>query len=403
MRVLIVCPLLPYPLTDGGRKGVYYPIKYLTARGHQIHLACLTAEYDTNAVAEMKKFCNVDVVVAPKDPTLFGVLKGLFSTTPYELSRFHNVELLKRIQKLIAANSFDIVQVEGIHSAFYGLEILKATDIPVVMRVHNVHSRNLVRLIDQTMNPILKTYLRYESRKIENYEIRQSPEFDLNLCVSGVDQEVVLSQNPRNQCTVVPAGVDLSEFCPGSSEEEEACSVLWLGGLQWLPNQDSFWWFYKEIVPRIVALETKARISVVGSNAPRSILELQHPNVNILGFVPDVERVLRRAQVCVVPLRAGSGIRLKLLEMFATQKAVVSTSVGCEGLDVKDDEHLLVADTPEDFSDAVIRLLGDANLRQRLSTNALEHVRRHYSWERIAEMYEQAFLSLLGNSAHTAQ
>ncbi len=101
--------------------------------------------------------------------------------------------------------------------------------------------------------------------------------------------------------------------------------------------------------------------------------------------------------------RAGSGIRLKLLEMFATQKAVVSTSVGCEGLDVKDDEHLLVADTPEDFWDAVIRRLGDANLRQRLSTNALEHVRRHYSWERIAEMYEQAFLSLLGNSAHTAR
>jgi glycosyltransferase involved in cell wall biosynthesis len=396
MNILIIAPLLPFPLTDGGRKGVYYPVKYLSERGHQIHYACLVERNDETAIREMEKYCTLHTVIHSKKPTLIGAAKSLFSSTPYELSRFHNMELLRTIFDLLTRYTFDIVQVEGIHSFFYGLEIKKKFDIPIVLRVHNVHSMNFLRLIENYQNPFLKLLLWYEARKILNYECRESEKLDSNLAVSEVDRQIVLKQNKRNKCKVVPAGVDLSEFVYTENQTMDN-SILWLGNLQWVPNQDSFWWFYNEIVPKIILRKQDIQINVVGSNPPQKILDIKHPNVNIIGQVEDVREYLQRASVCVVPLRAGSGIRLKLLEMFAMKKAVVSTSVGCEGLNVKNGVHLLISDEPSSFADAVINLLQNEKLREQLSENCLLHVTEHFSWEKIAIEYEKAYQEVINN------
>jgi glycosyltransferase involved in cell wall biosynthesis len=144
------------------------------------------------------------------------------------------------------------------------------------------------------------------------------------------------------------------------------------------------------------------RVYVVGSNPPRAIRNLHHPNIKVLGFVQDVREYIQKAQVCVVPLRAGSGIRLKLLEMFAMKKGVVSTSLGCEGLNVRHREHLLIADASETFADAVISLVSDGALRSALGDAARRHVRQHFDWEKVAEAYEHTYQSVLRNYGQQA-
>jgi glycosyltransferase involved in cell wall biosynthesis len=161
-----------------------------------------------------------------------------------------------------------------------------------------------------------------------------------------------------------------------------------MGSLSWLPNQDSFWWFYREIVPLLVESISDVSISVAGSNPPKEIMAVRHPNVSVLGFVPDIQETMRRNAVCVVPLRVGSGIRIKLLEMFAMGKAVVSTPVGCEGLDVADGRELLVAETPTAFADAVVRVLWDPPLRESIGRSAREFVLRSHTWDGIAAQWE---------------
>ena len=396
MKILIVTTQLPYPLIDGSKKGIYYPIKYLAERGNEIHLACLSERNDEEAINEMKKYCTLDIVTHSKKPTFKNALASLFDTTPYYLSRYHNKALLDSIIARLGKTSFDVIEVEGIHSAFYGLSIKKVKNIPVVMRLHNVESVNLERFMSEQKNPFLKAYIYLETKKLQRYEARESGKFDKVLMVSRDDQDVILSKNPAVKCVVVPAGVDTSLFSPRVVQEEEN-SVLWLGALHWLPNQDSFWWFFKNIVPVIVEKMPGVTIYVIGSNPPEDIQSAKHPNVKVLGFVEDVRQYIEKVQVCVVPLRIGSGIRLKLLEMFAMKKAVVSTTIGCEGLNVTKGDQLLIEDDAKGFADAVVKLLSDYSLRRNLGDRALSHVRKEFEWAHIAMQYEAAYRSAISS------
>lgn len=390
MNILVVSSAVPYPLIDGGSRGVFFPIKTLAERGHRIHLACLARKADEEAVRELSRYCTVDLVPCVTPPEPLAALASLFSATPYALRRFHHGQLLERIRERLSASSFDVLQVEGAHEIWYGVKLRKEFNIPTVIRAHSLQHMNVLRLARSCSNPALRLFLLIDGWKARRYEARESGKVDLNMVVSDTDGRILHDLNPSLKCMTVPAGVDLQEFTP-ADEPGEPDSVLWMGSLGWPPNQDSFRWFTRQILPQIVRRIPAVRVRVVGSNAPPDILAVRDPNLTVVGFVPDMREELRRAQVCVVPLQAGSGIRIKLLEMFAMARAVVSTSIGCEGLGVEDGKQLLIADTPASFADAVARLLRDAGLRAALGANALAHVRERYGWEAIASVYEEAY------------
>lgn len=393
MKLLVICPSVPYPLTDGGRKAVYYPLKLLAAKGYPITLLCTTEHTDEEANRELSKISDLEVSPNKKKPTVLGLVRSLFSRTPYIVSRFHNRKHLQKILERTAAGC-DCVQIEGIHAAFYGLEIKKRFHIPVILRLVNLESANLASYADHCPNPLVRWFLRFEVFKLRRYEWQSVPHFDKVLMITKEDERKLKLEVPYVRSVVIPGGVDLQHFTPMEGGEEED-SVLWIGALQWPPNQDSFWWFFKSIVPMLVKERPGVRIYVVGSNPPNDIVQVAHPNVAIIGHVGDVRPYFRKARVCVVPLRAGSGIRMKLLEMFAMEKAVVSTSQGCEGLDVVHQQHLLIADTEKDFAQAVIDLLGNDQLRITLGSNGRSFVREQYSWDHIASMYEQVYKELV--------
>ncbi len=388
MNILIVCPQLPYPPVDGGRRGVFYPLKTLAERGHRIHLACFSGGDNPDAARALQKYCTLDVVHLSKGPTPWGAARYLLSSTPYDAGRFHTRRLLAPLLSRVGAGHVDVIQVEGIHAAWYALKVREKYDIPIALRVHAIQHMNLTRSVGRYRNPLLNLYLRLEGEKMRRYEAAVGREFDVNLVISDVDRQILLNLDPSIPCAIVPAGVDPAEFDPGS-EAPDPLSVLWMGSLNWPPNRDSFWWFYREIVPRLVARVPGVVVHVVGSNAPEEILAIRHPNLRVHGFVPDLQSCLRKMMVCVVPLRVGSGIRIKLLEMFAMRKAIVSTSVGCEGLGVTGGKELLIADDPDAFAVTVMRLLEDAPLRDRLGASALEHVRRHFTWDQIGALWEK--------------
>jgi polysaccharide biosynthesis protein PslH len=394
VNILVVSPLLPLPAIDGGRRGVFYSVKSLASRGHRIHFACLNRQADPDAVKAMERYCTVDLVPATTKPNVVGATRALFSRIPYDASRFHNEELLARILDRLQHEEFDVVQIYGIHAAWYARKIRRAVRLPIVLRVECVQYLNLVRALGRYRNPFLNLYLRLEAAKMRRYEAEIGKEVDINLTVTGADRDALHSLDPSIPCAVVPSGIDPHEFVPGTGPPAP-WSVLWMGSLSWLPNQDSFWWFYREIVPLLVEKIPDVSISIAGSNPPDDILAIKHPNIRMLGFVPDLQECMRQNMVCVVPLRVGSGLRIKLLEMFAMKKAVVSTPVGCEGLDVTDGKELLVAETPVAFADAVARLLADSPLRESIAGGGRAFVLRGYTWDRIAEQWEGVLRSTI--------
>lgn len=398
MRIIDICPQLPFPLVTGGKQSIYYALKSLAKRGHFIHLACLMEGGDGMWVSELEKTFSIHVVASKQKPTVVGALASLTRRTPYQVSRFHEPKLLEDCRELLRTSAFDIVQAEGIHAAYYALALGEEFGIPSVLRIHDVMSLNMARVIRHTRNPAMRLWLAFDVQRVRRYERNAYVRAGISLPVSDAERNVLLKISPGARCDVIPPGIDLDEFAPQGLDEMPN-TVLWVGALGHAPNRDSFWWFYKEIVPLVIDRYPDVRIQVAGTGMPEGIQSLRHPNVEVLGLVADIRQAMARAQVCVVPLRIGSGVRIKLLEMFAMGRAVVSTSVGAEGLGVTHDEHLLIADTPEQFAKEVVGLLRDNARRARLGAEARAHVTRQYSWERVADLFEAVYRSLVSDPA----
>ena len=388
MKIAIICPLVPFPVTDGGRAAVFNPIKFLSQRGHHITLFCTTDKTNDDAIKTLSRYCRVIVTEHDKRIRAVDVVRSLFSATPYILKRFHSKIHLAKILDVLK-EGFDVVQVEGIHSAYYGVEIKKQFGTPVVLRMVNLESTNLSTYAKQVSNILKKIYLKFEIAKLVAYKKRHGNYFDCAFAITKEDEERYRTIVPLAKTKVISGGVDLEYFTSNSIPELEN-SILWIGSLQWKPNQDSLWWFIRKIVPLITKKIPDIKISVVGTNPPLEISSIRHPNITIIGEVLDVRPYYQKTQVCVVPLRAGSGIRMKMLEMFAMKKAVVSTSLGCAGLDVVNRTHLLVADSALQFADAVIELLQNELLRKRCQLEAFSLVKNNYGWNSIADQFERA-------------
>jgi glycosyltransferase involved in cell wall biosynthesis len=253
-----------------------------------------------------------------------------------------------------------------------------------VLTHHNVESALLRRRADGEGSPVLNAYLRMQARWMEAAERLWCPRAAMNVAVSLADRRALERLAPGARFTVLPNGVDTSVFQPGIGVQR---GVVFVGGYDWFPNRDSMEYFSEQILPRIRS-HMPLEVTWVG-RAPEAVQRafLQNHGIAMTGYRDDIRPHVQRAACYVVPLRVGGGTRLKILDAWAMGKAIVSTSIGCEGLDARDGENILVRDDPESFAGAVRAVLADADLRRRLGENARATAERVYDWEVIgAEM-----------------
>jgi glycosyltransferase involved in cell wall biosynthesis len=223
----------------------------------------------------------------------------------------------------------------------------------------------------------------------ERFERRLARAIPRIVAVSEVDAEAFRRLSPGVEVTVVPNGVDVTQFQPPAAEADEPPTLLFTGSMGYFPNRDAVGFFCADIWPLIRARRPHVRFRVVGTDADQQLAHLAStPGIEILGTVEDMRPVLAGGTVVVVPLRAGSGTRLKILEAMAMGRAIVSTSVGCEGIEVQSGEHLLVADAPKAFAEAVLNLLENPTQRQALGRSARKLVEARYGWDRCVAALE---------------
>lgn len=384
MTILQLTTKIPYPLDDGGKIGIYNITKHLALQGHKVTLLSFAPGQRAD-IGDLSQFAQVETVTHDERNSVLGALMSLSSTVPYTIGKYHATLMEQRVHRLLTDGDFDLIHVDHLHMAYYAVRAKEKFGLPIFLREHNFETAIWERFSETTRNPILKWYGRIQLEKMRRYEPQMAEKFDCCLMVTKQDEAKLRGASSRVKTAVVPAGVDVSHFEPGTNEFEEPNSILFLGSLDWLPNQDGFWWFYDSIFPRVVAKVPSARLLVVGKNPPSKLRRLSGPNLSVVGPVDDVRPYMRRSQVCVVPLRIGSGIRIKILEMFAMKKAIVTTSVGCEGIEVQNGRHLLVVDTEEAFAEATYRLLCDPDLRKSLGEAGRTLVCEHYRWERVVQ------------------
>ncbi len=393
MRILQVTPRIPYPPDDGAKIAIFGITKHLALRGHEITLVSITPS-QTNDISELRRYCRVETVRMNTANSYLGMFLNLFSPAPYTISKYHKKTALDKIKKLLRENQFDIVHIEHLHMAYYGKFIKEKVGLPVVLREHNVESTIWKRYYRRIFNPIIKVYVWLQFRKVYKYESRIVADFDRCFMITEKDKERIESMNPRVKASVIPAGVDISYFHP-MDVPIEPYSIVSVGAMDWLPNIEGILWFAAKIWPLVKRKVPQAKIYIVGKNPPVEIKKLAAKDIIVTGFVKDVREYMAKAAVFIVPLRIGGGMRIKILTALAMGKAIVSTSVGCEGIDVENNKNIYIADTERDFAQAIVKLLNDRSETERIGRRGLQIAREKYRWERIAEQIEEEYKSIL--------
>jgi glycosyltransferase involved in cell wall biosynthesis len=389
MKILHVLPYTPVPPTYGARLRVYNLLKQMV-RNHDV-----TVVYtgDPGSDAEIRDaFGGTIRKIVLCRRQLARRVRGLsqaMSLIGTHSSLYHlgvGRELRRAVEDELDGGAYDIVQTEFPHMAFF--------DVPPgpvkILDAHNIEFDNFRRMWEKGTTPLQRLVYRNEYVKFYREEIEAFRRQDLLMFTSQRDLLMADAEVPEVQKIVIPNGVDGAYFAP-SDERPEPFSMIFTGIMAYVPNSDGVLYFLDEVFPLILEREPRATITIVGSDPPNAVLRRSSRSVRVTGFVPDVRPYTHRAQVTVVPLRMGGGTRLKILESMSMMSPIVSTSVGAEGIDLRDGEHALIADEPRAFADAVLRLFADRGLRDRLTSRAAGLVRERYEWSVIGGMLDQVY------------
>jgi sugar transferase (PEP-CTERM/EpsH1 system associated) len=390
MRILWIKTELLHPVDKGGRIRTYQMLRSLSRRHHVTYVCLDDGLAAPDAVERAREYAQELIVVPFRPPAkrspgfVIDLLRNLFSTLPYAIARYRSAPLRQRVQQLAAAA--DLIVCDFL---FPALNVPDNLPAPAVLFQHNVEATIWQRHVSVPQHPLRRLYMRVQWRRMLRYEARQCRRFAHVVAVSAIDAELMRRQYAVASVGQVPTGVDLEYFRPSQPRPPASRELVFVGSMDWMPNDDGIRWFATEVFGRIQQRLPATRLLVVGRSPSTAMRELAARNgaIEVTGTVPDVRPYLERAALCVVPLRVGGGTRLKLYEAMAMGVPVVSTTIGAEGLPVEHNEHLLIADTPDEQVSAICALLTDRSRADRLARAARQHVEQHCSWDAVAERF----------------
>jgi glycosyltransferase involved in cell wall biosynthesis len=406
-RLLFLCQTLPYP-PDGGVWIRTYHVLRILARTFDVTALCFERsglggrqprEQRHHGLEALRAFGAVDAVPVPQTLSraryVWDHLRSLLSGRVYTRFLYDSREFRERLVSLLARQNCDLIHMDSLDLAGY---LPSLGDLPVVCVHHNVESELLARRASVERAGWRRRYLARQARLMEREEREWCRKVTRNVAVSPADAASLASIAPGAAVSIVPNGVDVDEFRPAPGANDR---ITYVGGTAWLPNLDALDFFCAAILPRLRARRALPRIQWIGAATAK---QQQHYydrfGVELTGHVPDVRPFIRDSICSIVPLRVGGGTRIKILNAWAMGRAVVSTSIGCEGLDATNGSNILVADDPDAFADAVQRVLDDGTLRTELGARARRTVEQTYSWDVIGAFMTDTYLRLVEARNH---
>jgi sugar transferase (PEP-CTERM/EpsH1 system associated) len=392
MRILFLTSSLPYPPIGGERLRPFYFLKYLS-RKHKIDLISFVENKEQAEAIEDYNFESIDtdVVLLPKMRSYFNCLKGMFSSRPLQIHYYYLKQMQDLINRRLNTYKYDLIFCHLIRMADYikNIEIKKILDITDALSLRYSISNRL-------RDDLFRWVEFIEAMRLNSYEPEIIRKFDLGLVASGKDKKYLEENMHLKGLSVIPNGVELDEDHQ-QRLKTDPFKIVFFANMRAFPNIDALIYFYKEIFPLIKQRVKDIRLSIVGTAVPRFILSLSKTDrsVEICSDVPQIRNFVEDACVSVAPMRIAVGIQNKILQSMAFRIPVVATTLGLGGIEANPDEEILLADTPEEFSEKVIMLMHDEKIRQGIIDKAYRLVKDRYQWSDIVERLNTQCLSLI--------
>ncbi|MFN3550205.1 MAG: glycosyltransferase family 4 protein [Endomicrobiia bacterium] len=388
-KVLLLAPIFPYPPDDGSRLRTCQILKILSNRFY-VDLITFYQQEDNlkEGLAYLRKLCrNIYYFPLPV------FRKSLFNRF---FVYYREPSIKKHISQIMVENNYDIIQVEKIFMACY-IDFKLFKDKILVIDSWGVDSKLTWQKYKFESGFLRKifNYIKYLIHKKQ--EIYWVKKFDFLISITDDHTNFYKKYLYNKNITEIPNSVDSSYFKKDYTIYEiEKNSLIFMGIMNFLPNIDAIKYFMKDIYPLIVKY-VKIKLYIVGKNPADEIRKFSNDNIIVTGEVEDIKEYLFKSEIFISPIRIGSGLRNKIIQAMAASKPIVATTESCEGLNVKNEKELLIADDPLSFAKAVLRLLYDEELKRKLATNAYNYAKQNYSEEIINKKWEEFYDQILNS------
>jgi glycosyltransferase involved in cell wall biosynthesis len=390
MKILVLTYLFPYPPDGGSKLRAYNTIRQL-ARDNEVTLVCTEhREVEANHLRHMESICN-NILLArktslPLTHKVFRYARAVFSSIPLVMISSRDREKIALISRTLKEGKYDVIIAGHLMS---GHLLYQCPDLPGSKCVRAIVNENVEYDLYKTMNSrrpsLLRPYYLLQSMILRRYERKVNEAFDLSVMMSEEDKRMFMALSPKLNACVLPNGVDQSYFSLRKSLPSNH-DFYYAGSLNYYPNIDAIRFFMEEIFNLVKRKVDDCRFFIVGGNPPPEVIRYHDgTNVIVTGYLDDIRELVYKCRASVVPLRMGSGTRLKIVEAMSMGVPVVSTRKGAEGLELCDGREIFLADEAFSFADCLVRLLTDDSSARRLVDNAHVLIERKYHWERISD------------------
>jgi glycosyltransferase involved in cell wall biosynthesis len=402
MKLLWVKTDFLHPTTRGGQIRTLEMLRQLH-RHHEVHYVAFEDGRNPEGLRRSSEYSSFAYPVPhrpiPKTSVRFAgqLASGLVSSLPVAGMRWRSQAMRSTIDDLLSQHRFDAKVCDFL---FPSINIGDLRDW--VLFQHNVETVIWERHAESGRTPVHRAYFQLQAKRMLAWERSVCNAAARVVAVSEADEQTMRSRFGIRKISSVPTGVDLSYF-QRPSDASMQHDLVFVGSMDWMPNIDGTRWFLKEVFPFIRAKRSNCSLAIVGRNPPPALLaEASDPLITVTGTVPDVRPYLWNSTLAIVPLRIGGGTRLKIFESMAAGTPVVSTTIGAEGLPLRDGETIRLADSASDFAAECLALLEDGAAREKMAAEGLALIRAKYSWEQATQSFEDALLDARETVSRTA-
>lgn len=384
MKILQLCHKPPFPPVDGGAIAMNNISQGILKAGHQLKIISVaTAKHPVDLKAlgeeylEKTQFESVFLDTSIKARAAF---LNLFSSKSYNIERFICPKLEATIVAVLKEQSFDVVIFEGLFVTPYFRSVRANSSAKMVLRAHNVEYKIWDRMSYNAHNPLKKAYLKLLSKRLKKFEVKTFKRMDGICAMTAIDAEIIQSECPSKKLAIIPSGYLIEKLTEVQYKiKPEPQSIFHIASMNWQPNFEAVDWFLNQVWSQVIGENNTARLYLAGREMPKSLIQKADEKIIIAGEVPDAKVFYLSKEIMIVPLLSGSGMRIKIIEGMALGKIIVSTSIGAEGINCTHNKNILIADTPQEFANCLIKVLNDKEFCKTISKNAQELIANEYN------------------------
>lgn len=397
MQILQLCNKAPYPSNDGSSIAICTLAEGISDNGVELHLLAINTKKhfkpEENIPADFKQKTNYKSIYRNTDTSVVGAFLNLFSAQSYFVSRFFYKAYEEQLIKKLQTQTFDIVQLEGVFMCTYIPTIKKYSKAKIVLRSHNVEHQIWERHLAQEKNRVKKTYLTLQNNRLKSFEIDAFNTVDAIVTITDEDKKIISSICPKTPIHTCLTGVNLNNY-KQILQPKNVNTLFHFASMDWMPNIEAVDWLMTDVWEKVLEKKPDAKLILAGRGMPERFKKFASDHITIIDDVKDSAEFYATYDIMLVPLWSGSGLRIKLVEGLAYGKAIVTTSIGAEGIPYSSQKDMIIADSANAFAEAIISLLSNTDFKHDLQNAARTLAQNHFDYKLLASNLVTFYKSL---------